>query len=54
MSKNNIYIYILKELFSNYDELTEAVKSVDNSGGVYFVPAFSGLYSPYWDESATG
>ncbi len=29
-------------------------KSVSDSGGVYFVPAFSGLFSPYWDPSARG
>lgn len=29
-------------------------KKVDDSGGVYFVPAFSGLYAPYWDMSARG
>ena len=27
---------------------------VDDSGGVYFVPAFSGLYAPHWDMSARG
>jgi len=27
---------------------------VDDSAGVYFVPAFSGLYAPYWDMSARG
>ncbi|MDR0648214.1 MAG: glycerol kinase GlpK [Synergistaceae bacterium] len=27
---------------------------VDDSGGVYFVPAFSGLYAPYWDMNARG
>lgn len=27
---------------------------VDDSGGVYFVPAFSGLYAPYWDMTARG
>jgi glycerol kinase len=27
---------------------------VDDAGGVYFVPAFSGLYAPYWDMSARG
>lgn len=25
-----------------------------NSGGVYFVTAFSGLLAPYWDTSAGG
>ncbi len=28
--------------------------SVDDNGGVYFVPAFSGLYAPYWKDSARG
>ena len=28
--------------------------SVTNSGGVYFVPAFSGLYAPYWQTDARG
>ncbi|MDR1136696.1 MAG: glycerol kinase, partial [Synergistaceae bacterium] len=27
---------------------------VDDAGGVYFVPAFSGLYAPYWDMTARG
>ncbi len=27
---------------------------VEDSGGIYFVPAFSGLYAPYWDMSARG
>ncbi|HNK63437.1 MAG TPA: glycerol kinase GlpK, partial [Anaerolineales bacterium] len=29
-------------------------KSVDDSGGIYFVPAFSGLYAPYWKSDARG
>jgi len=28
--------------------------SVTDNGGVYFVPAFSGLYAPYWKGSARG
>lgn len=28
--------------------------SVSDNGGVYFVPAFSGLYAPYWKDSARG
>lgn len=28
--------------------------SVDDNGGVYFVPAFSGLYAPYWKADARG
>jgi glycerol kinase len=34
---------------------TEAIaKSVDDSGGIYFVPAFSGLFAPHWDMYARG
>lgn len=29
-------------------------KSVDDNGGVYFVPAFNGLAAPYWDSYASG
>jgi glycerol kinase len=29
-------------------------RSVEDNGGVYFVPAFSGLYAPYWKSSARG
>ena len=28
--------------------------SVDDNGGVYFVPAFSGLFAPYWKNDARG
>ena len=34
---------------------TEAIaRSVADTGGCYFVPAFSGLFAPYWDTSARG
>jgi len=34
---------------------TEGIaSSVPDSGGVYFVPAFSGLFAPYWDMYARG
>src|SRR5438132_2536938 len=34
---------------------TEAIaKSVKDSGGIYFVPAFSGLFAPHWDMYARG
>jgi len=29
-------------------------RSVDNNGGIYFVPAFSGLFAPYWRSDARG
>ncbi len=28
--------------------------TVEDNGGVYFVPAFSGLYAPYWKHNARG
>ena len=30
------------------------VNSVQDNGGVYFVPLFSGVYSPYWKDDTTG
>jgi glycerol kinase len=34
---------------------TEAIaSSVEDAGGCYFVPAFSGLFAPYWDMYARG
>jgi glycerol kinase len=34
---------------------TEALaRQVDDNGGVYFVPAFSGLFAPYWRSDARG
>lgn len=35
-------------------EVEELARTVDDSGGVYFVPAFSGLFAPYWDMTARG
>ncbi|MCL4125198.1 UNVERIFIED_CONTAM: hypothetical protein GTU68_062180, partial [Idotea baltica] len=35
-------------------EIEPLAKSVKDSGGVYFVPAFSGLYAPYWRADARG
>jgi glycerol kinase len=35
-------------------EIEELARSVDDNGGVYFVPAFSGLYAPYWKDDARG
>ncbi|MDH3972909.1 MAG: glycerol kinase GlpK [Deltaproteobacteria bacterium] len=32
----------------------EIAMSIENSGGVYFVPAFAGLGAPYWDMYARG
>ena len=35
-------------------EIEPLARSVKDNGGVYFVPAFSGLYAPYWKDSARG
>jgi len=35
-------------------DIEELARSVKDNGGVYFVPAFSGLYAPYWKEGARG
>jgi glycerol kinase len=40
--------------FESLGEVEKYARDVDDSGGVYFVPAFSGLYAPYWDGSARG
>jgi glycerol kinase len=36
------------------EEIEELAGSVEDNGGVYIVPAFSGLYAPYWKDSARG
>jgi glycerol kinase len=41
-------------LFDEAAEVEELAKSVDDNGGVYFVPAFSGLFAPYWRDDARG
>jgi glycerol kinase len=35
-------------------DIEALAKTVQDNGGVYFVPAFSGLYAPHWKESARG
>src|SRR5262249_26893776 len=39
-------------LIKNSSEIEDLAASVIDNGGVYFVPAFSGLYAPYWIENA--
>ncbi len=36
------------------DAIEALAASVPDNGGIYFVPAFSGLYAPYWQDSARG
>jgi glycerol kinase len=35
-------------------EVEELARTVEDNGGVYFVPAFSGLFAPYWRSEARG
>jgi glycerol kinase len=42
------------KLIDNAPEVEALAKTVDDNGGIYFVPAFSGLYAPYWKDSARG
>ncbi|MDX1378313.1 MAG: glycerol kinase GlpK, partial [Anaerolineales bacterium] len=41
-------------LIQSSAEVEALARSVDDNGGVYFVPAFSGLYAPYWKSDARG
>jgi glycerol kinase len=41
-------------LINDAAETEEIALSVEDCGGVYFVPAFSGLFAPYWDMYARG
>ncbi|WP_258104677.1 glycerol kinase GlpK [Marinoscillum sp. MHG1-6] len=38
-------------LFEDHGELEAICRSLDNNGGVYVVPSFSGLGAPHWDMS---
>jgi glycerol kinase len=35
-------------------DIESLARTVEDSGGIYFVPAFSGLYAPYWRSDARG
>jgi glycerol kinase len=41
-------------LISSAAEVEDLAKSVEDNGGAYFVPAFSGLFAPYWRPDARG
>jgi glycerol kinase len=41
-------------LIEKSPEIEALARTVSDNGGVYFVPAFSGLYAPYWKDSARG
>ncbi|HEY7045179.1 MAG TPA: glycerol kinase GlpK, partial [Nocardioidaceae bacterium] len=41
-------------LISAAPEIEDLAKGVEDNGGAYFVPAFSGLFAPYWRADARG
>ena len=41
-------------LIQNSSDIEALANTVQDNGGVYFVPAFSGLYAPYWKDNARG
>jgi glycerol kinase len=41
-------------IISGASEIETLARTVEDNGGVYFVPAFSGLFAPYWRSDARG
>jgi glycerol kinase len=41
-------------IISGASDVERLARSVDDAGGLYFVPAFSGLFAPYWRPDARG
>jgi glycerol kinase len=42
------------KLIDSAPEIENLANTVEDNGGIYFVPAFSGLYAPYWRPDARG
>ena len=42
------------QIITSASEMDSLAGSVSDSAGVYFVPAFSGLFAPYWRSDARG
>ena len=42
------------KFFEKSSEIEALAKTVEDNGGIYFVPAFSGLFAPYWRSDARG
>ncbi|MGH9341750.1 MAG: glycerol kinase GlpK [Acidobacteriota bacterium] len=42
------------QIIQNAAQVEALANSVEDNGGVYFVPAFSGLFAPYWRADARG
>ena len=41
-------------IISSAPEIEKLAETVEDNGGAYFVPAFSGLFAPYWRDDARG
>lgn len=41
-------------LIQKASQIEDLAKTVEDNGGIYFVPAFSGLFAPYWRSDARG
>jgi len=41
-------------IIQSAQEVEDLAKTVSDNGGIYFVPAFSGLFAPYWRSDARG
>ncbi len=41
-------------LIKKSSEVEDLARTVEDTGGIYFVPAFSGLFAPYWRSDARG
>ncbi|MCL4561339.1 MAG: glycerol kinase GlpK [Chloroflexi bacterium] len=41
-------------LIEKSSDIERLAKTVEDNGGIYFVPAFSGLFAPYWKSEARG
>ena len=42
------------KIISSAPEVETLARTVEDNGGVFFVPAFSGLFAPYWRSDARG
>jgi glycerol kinase len=42
------------KLIDKAPDVENLARTVDDNGGIYFVPAFSGLFAPYWRSDARG
>ena len=41
-------------LIKESSDIEDLARTVEDNGGIYFVPAFSGLFAPYWQSDARG